>query len=277
MNTNKINKSAAQNILNRLNKMGNNTGKLLTNIVHPFKSNRKTIEKHVKTVYNASIREKKTKTYYDMKNKVVLGANKANKICNTPKFVTNFNENQAKKITDADTEKEKCNENQAKIITDAETEKEKCNENQAKIITDAETEKEKCNENQAKIITDAETEKNLTCRKKQNIFNCTLCPYVGRDNYNLQRHLKKHFEPESNQDKRSSAKTLINENEATMRNIKSNKFSCMLCSYKARDNFNLQRHAQKHCEISVVIKCHFCEYWCNKKYIRCHENLHLNR
>ena len=80
MNTNKINKSAAQNILNRLNKMGNNTGKLLTNIVHPFKCNRKTIEKHVKTVYNASIREKKTKTYYDMKNKVVLGANKANKI-----------------------------------------------------------------------------------------------------------------------------------------------------------------------------------------------------
>ncbi len=36
MNTNKMNKSAAQIILKKLNMMGDNTGKLLNNIVHPF-------------------------------------------------------------------------------------------------------------------------------------------------------------------------------------------------------------------------------------------------
>ena len=76
--------------------------------------------------------------------------------------------------------------------------------------------------------------------------------------------MKKHFAPESNQEKCSSAETLMNKNEATIRNIKPNKFPCILCSYKGRDKLNLQRHAQKHCEISAFKKHHYCEYWCNK-------------
>ncbi len=90
-----------------------------------------------------------------------------------------------------------------------------------------------------------ETEKQTFQKNKayKNGLVCTQCPNVGRDKFNLQRHLKKHNEPAVSQEKKADniigAKTAIkklNENEDNK-----NKISCKFCSYVGRDNFNLQR------------------------------------
>jgi hypothetical protein len=178
--------------------------------------------------------------------------------------------------TEAD--KEELNENETvKILTIAHKDTEELNIKGAiKIFAVSESENSASN-----TFDKTETEKQTFHKNKayKNGLVCTQCPYVGRDKFNLQRHLKKHSEPAVSQEKKADniigAKTTIkklNENKDNK-----NKISCKFCSYVGRDNFNLQRHEKKHRKDEDNIqKCHYCEYWCKKNYLRYHEKLHLN-
>jgi hypothetical protein len=198
-------------------------------------------------------------------------------------------------LTEAEKEKELSNVNEARSLSTV-AEKEELNENETvKILTIADKETEELNIKGAiKIFAVSESENsasntfNKTQTGKQTFHKnkayknglvCTQCPYIGRDKFNLHRHLKKHSEPAVSREKKADniigAKTEIknlNENEDNK-----NKVSCKFCSYVGRDNFNLQRHEKKHRKDEDLIqKCHYCEYWCKKNYVRYHEKLHLN-